>query len=91
MRSLASHVTGLKNSTRAFLNWLVIVVGNLPNITPVVAAPVDRLGNCKQFVRAAGYGHFIETYVGATSPCGIVLFGHTYEGTTIPNDAEPAL
>ena len=42
----------------------------------------------QHIVRMAAYCHLIETCEGATSPCGIVLYGDTYEGTTIPNDAE---
>ena len=38
-------------------------------------------------VRMAAYCHLIETCEGATSPCGVVLFGNTYEGVTLPNDA----
>jgi len=42
----------------------------------------------QHIVRMAAYCHLLETCEGASSPCGIVLFSDTYEGTTIPNNAE---
>lgn len=42
----------------------------------------------QHIIRMAAYCHLIKTCEGADSPCGIVLFGDTYEGITLPNDAD---
>ena len=42
----------------------------------------------QHIIRMAAYCQLIETCEGATSPCGIILFGDTYEGMTLPNDTE---
>lgn len=39
-------------------------------------------------VRMAGYCHLIEAREGRESPAGIVLFGNTYQGQTIPNSPQ---
>lgn len=39
-------------------------------------------------VRMAGYCHLIETCEGRESPAGVVLFGNTYQGRTIPNSPQ---
>ncbi len=71
--------------------WRVLRQGSFT--IPVFKLPhYDSLQGTRIFpqhiVRMAAYCHLLETCEGATSPCGIVLFGDTYEGTTIPNDAE---
>lgn len=38
----------------------------------------------QHIVRMAGYSHLIETCEGRESPAGIVLFGDSYQGVTLP-------
>lgn len=41
----------------------------------------------QHIVRMAAYCHLITTCEGRQSPCGVVLYGNTYRGTTLPFNA----
>lgn len=68
--------------------WRILKKGSLR--IPVVKAstpegrdlPVPKAQHC---TRIAAYCRLIEKNVGAKSPFGIVIFGSTYEGWTVPN------
>ena len=41
----------------------------------------------QHLVRMAAYCHLISTCEGRQTPCGVVLYGNTYRGTTLPYNA----
>jgi len=41
----------------------------------------------QHLVRMAAYCHLVATCEGRQSPCGVVLYGNTYRGTTLPFNA----
>lgn len=67
--------------------WRVLVRGNLR--IPVFRARSRRNGEDRLFrkhlARMAAYSHLIEKNERAQSPYGVVLFGSTLKGMTVPN------
>ncbi|MBX3412416.1 MAG: hypothetical protein KF708_06995 [Pirellulales bacterium] len=68
--------------------WRVLVRGSL-RIPVVMALPPNSrqapTPGPQQCARSAAYCRLLTTCVGGESPFGIVLFGNSYEGWTVPN------
>ena len=63
--------------------WRVLRKGSL-RIPVFLASGQSRLHR-QHHARIAAYCHLLETCEGAKSPFGVVLFGDSYEGETVPN------
>ena len=63
--------------------WRVLRKGSLR--IPVFIVRGQWQLHRQHFARMAAYCHLLETCEGAESPYGVVLFGDTYEGVTVPN------
>ena len=68
--------------------WRILVKGDLRipvfRKRPSRGTTGERLYR-QHYARMAAYCHLIETCEGAKSPYGIIMYGHSHDGITVPN------
>lgn len=71
----------------AGMPWRNLAKGDvaIPVFKLVHSDPQDPQLFPQHIVRMAGYCHLIKTCERRQSPCGVLLFGNSYRGLTIPN------